>query len=398
MPSHRAPATARDAVRSSNQNAVLQAVHRYGPISRKAVAERLRLSPAAITSITSDLIDRGLVFEAREADRGGVGRRAILLEVNYDLAYVAGIKLSNSAITSAATKLDAVPLETLHALIADTSPTHVIKAVVKEFQALEAGLDKPIQTLGLNLPGIVDLDQRTVRYSPLLGWAQVPLGHLLEDELGIPVLVENDVNALALAEAWFGHGRDHDSFLVVTLGRGVGLGIVLAGDVYRGPSGGAGEFGHVLLDPDGPATQHAKPGTLEAYLSDDGLLREARARLTAFSPDDSSERLVELAQAGDPEALATYRDAGAVLGRALSMLIDIFAPTLIVLSGEGMRASTFIVPAARESMFEHSFGDLGDRVELVVAPWGDDTWARGAAGLAASRFLVDAAMDTHPGR
>lgn len=391
MPSHRAAATARDGVRASNQNAVLQAVHRFGPISRKDVAEQLSLSPAAVTSITSDLIERGLVFEAREAEGNGVGRRAILLEVNYDQALVAGIKLSSAGLTCALTNLDASVVSTKTLELEDTSPTRVLAAIEAAVSELQADADRPVAALGINLPGIVDADRETVRFSPLLGWSNVRLGALLRDRLGLPVLVENDVNALALAEAWFGHGRQHDDFLVVTLGRGVGLGIVVGGDVYRGPSGGAGEFGHVLLDPEGPATRHAGKGTIEAFLSDDALVREARNRVSGFDAEAGPDQLVALARARHPQALAVLHDAGLTLGRALSLLVDIFAPPLIVLSGEGMRAAEWLLPPSREELRRLTFGDLAEHVEIEVAQWGDDAWARGAAGLAASRYLVDAA-------
>lgn len=394
MPSHRPTARARDSVRSLNQNAVLQAVHRNGPISRKAVAAQLSLSPAALTSITGELIERELIFEAREADGNGVGRRPILLEVNYDQAYVAGIKLSSAGITSAVTKLDATVLHADTRPIVDTAPERVVDAIVAAFEDLRSRVGGPIAALGISLPGIVDTDRETVRFSPLLDWERVPLGRILRERLGVTVLVENDVNALALAEAWFGHGSEHDSFLVVTLGRGVGLGIVLEGDVYRGPNGGAGEFGHVLLDANGPQTRHAGRGTVEAYLSDDALLGQAREHIGTFLSDGDPDTLVAMARDGSREALGIYDAAGRTLGRALSTLVDIFAPSLVVLSGEGMRAADFLIPPARAELARLTFGDLAEHVELVVAPWGDDAWARGAAGLAASRYLVDAAMHT----
>ncbi|HEX7003664.1 MAG TPA: ROK family transcriptional regulator [Trueperaceae bacterium] len=395
MSGRRTNATARDALRSLNQNAVLQIVHLEGPISRVEIAARLHLSPAAVTSITAELIDRGLIYEARQAASDGVGRKAILLEVNYDQAFVAGIKVSNVALTLALTNLNAEVQCAQSTALDRTDPDTVIDEIVAAFEHLQE--ERLIGALGVNLPGIVDCDQGTVRHSPLLGWNQVALGEILEARLGVPVLVENDVNALALAEAWYGHGREHDSFFVLTLGRGVGLGIVINGELYRGPNGGAGEIGHVLLDPDGPETGHARKGTLEAYISDEALVREAKARIPGFAGATLSERspvdqLVELARQGQEQAVSIYAKAGKTLGRAMSTLVNILAPSLIVLSGEGMRAADFLLPSAEAELKRLSFGDLGERVSLVVDPWGDDAWARGAAGLAASRYLTNAAM------
>ena len=389
----RTRATAKDDVRSLNQGAVFQVVHRHGPVSRIDIAARLQLSPAAVTNITSDLIERGLVYEARKDDeRGGVGRRRILLEVAYDSASVAGIKVSNAGLTCALTNLNAEVLSARHEPLPETDPDTVVDAICAAFGALRSGAERPLAALGVSLPGLVDVDRQTVRHSPLLGWDQVPLGRLLQERLGVSVLVENDVDALALAEAWFGFGRTHDSFLVVTLGRGVGLGIVMNGEVYRGPNGGAGELGHVLLEANGPRTRYAAPGTVESFLSDDALVREARARVAGFPEDGGVELVVDLAERGRDDALDVFEDYGRALGRTLSLLVNVFAPSLIVLSGEGLRAAELVLSPAQAELRRLAFGDLAEHVELAFEPWGDDAWARGAAALAASRHLTETAI------
>lgn len=385
------PAGARDLMRARNQLEVFEEVHLRGPVSRAEIATRLHLSPATVTNITSDLIDRGLLFEAREAAGNGVGRRAILLEVNYAGAEVAGVKLSNAGITCAITNLGAEVSRTAFKPLAATAPEQVVEAVRELL--LEMGATS-ISALGMSLPGMVAEDGATVVYSPLLSWAQVPFGRMLEERLSVPVTVENDVNALALAEAWFGYGRGHDSFLVVTLGRGVGLGIVLGGTVYRGPKGGAGEFGHVVLDPSGPEVAHAGRGTVEAFLSDDALVRDARSGGVSLPEGYGAEELTALALAGNQAARAVFVQAGRVLGRSLSVLVNVFAPSLIILSGEGMRAADLLMESARAELERVSFGDLGRSVELKLHPLGDDAWARGAASLAASAHLIATASRT----
>lgn len=391
LPPSASNALGREQIRLLNQRAILNAIHRHGRISRSDLAVDLSLSPAAVSAITGSFIEAGLVVEAEVGVSTSVGRKPILLEVDYDNAWVVGIKVSNVAVTSALTNLNAEVVQAETKAITATDPTTVIEEIARAFERHRATSEKAIGAVGVNLPGIVDADQRNVRHSPLLGWDAVALGDSLVERLGVPVLVENDVNALALAESWYGHGREHQNFLVLTLGRGVGLGIVLNGELYRGPNGGAGEIGHMLIDANGPESRHAEKGTLEAYISDDALLREARSRVSSFDPDSTAEQLAELARTGDSEANAIYEEAGHILGRALSNLVNILAPSLIVLSGEGMRAAEFLLPSAKAELERRSFGDLAEHLELVVDPWGDDAWARGAAGLAASRYLTNAA-------
>lgn len=384
------PAGARDLMRARNQLEVFEEVHLRGPVSRAEIATTLHLSPATVTNITGDLIARGLLYEAREAEANGVGRRAILLEVNYTGTEVAGVKLSNAGITCAISNLNAEVSRTGFRPLTGADPAGVVEAVRELLEELDA---TAIAALGISLPGMVGEDSSTVVYSPLLGWQAVPFGRLLEEHLAVPVTVENDVNALALAEAWFGYGRGHESFLVVTLGRGVGLGIVLGGEVYRGPRGGAGEFGHIVLDPAGPDGAHAGRGTVEAYLSDDALLEAARTDRLQPEPGDI-EALTSLALSGNEAAIALFAERGKVLGRALSILVNVFAPSLIILSGEGMRAADVLLPATLTELERVSFGELGRQVELIVHALGDDAWARGAASLAASSHLVREASRT----
>lgn len=390
MANSREVAAARDSLRAQNQNAVFHTIHRHGPISRADIAAHLSLSPATVTNIAGALIERRLVYEARQATEKRAGRPAILLEIDYDHALVAGIKISRSALTCAVTNLNAEVVQAETFPLGDSRPETVVAEVERALAVLTSG--RRLVAIGVSLPGIVDIDRITVRHSSQLGWEGIPFGTLLAERLALPVLVENDVNALALAEAWFGSGRDQDSMLVVTLGRGVGLGIVLGGEVYRGPHGGAGEFGHILLDPSGPESRYSRRGTLESYLSDDALLRDAAVHVDSLPADADNDTLVALARGGDAEAIALYHRAGRIFGHALSLLINIFAPNLLVLGGEGLRAAEFLLPAAREALAEASFGDLAERLELVVDPWGDDAWARGAAGLAASRYLTESVM------
>jgi len=130
---------------------------------------------------------------------------------------------------------------------------------------------------------------------------------------------------------------------------------------------------------------------VEAYLSDRALLDQAAAHIADFPVDATPDTLVAYARRGDPGALAVYTNAGDILGLALSNLVNIFAPSLLILSGEGIRAADFFVPAMHTSLAAHAFGDLAEGLEVAVEDWGDDAWARGAASMAAGRFFGETA-------
>lgn len=382
-----ATATTREDLRTRNLRAVLDAIHHHGPVSRSALRDRLGLSGASLTSLSGDLIEAGLVIEAEEGRSDRAGRKPILLAVDYGHAHVVGVKVAESVATLAVTNLRAEVLATARVELPDRTPAAIADTLAAGLDRLVVGLATPpggLVGVGLSLPGIVDPDAGAVRHSPYDAWNGVPFADMLAARTGVPTLLENDVNAFAAAEAWFGAGRGHDDFLVVTLGRGVGLGIVIGGTVYRGPHGGAGEFGHAPFgcDADGELR------TVEDVLSDAAIVRAARSHAAAGDDLGTAEAVIAAADAGDEAPRLALESAGTALGLALAALVNVFAPTLVVLGGEGVRAAHHLLAPARDALSEAAFGDLGQRVELVVDAWDDDAWARGAAGLAASRYLA----------
>jgi predicted NBD/HSP70 family sugar kinase len=207
----------------------------------------------------------------------------------------------------------------------------------------------------------------------------------LAGRLGLPVLIDNDVNTLAVAESLYGAGRAVANFVTVTTGRGVGLGIIVAGQLYRGRLGGAGEFGHLPVEPEGPPCECGRRGCLEALVAEPALVAQGRAAgilADGHGPDDLEAR----ADAGDRRARAIFATAGERLGVAVAGLVNVLSPELIIVSGEGMRARHHIETPLRSALAAHVFPPL-DGVELLIDPWEDTKWARGAAALVLETFF-----------
>ncbi len=366
-------------IREINQSLVLGIVRAQGPISRTDIAQIAGLSPATITDISGVLIEQGLIYE-HEAGTSTGGRRPILLALNRQAGLVLGAKLTDREIVSALIDLDAEIVDRQTASLGgDGSLGHVVDVLaglVAELRSRHPG--RRIFGLGLGLAGVVDRRSGVCRFSPYFQWHDVPLGSLLEERLGLPVVLDNDVNTLTLAEQWFGAGAGVTDFLVVTLGRGVGMGMVLDGRLYRGGNGGAGEFGHATMDLGGPRCDCGKRGCLEALVSSPALLQQVQ---TALGRPVSFEEALALARSGDPITEGIFAGAGRTLGLALSHLINIFNPPLLIVGGEGAAASELFLEPLRESLRANCFDGFFDELRLVVEGWGDDAWARGAAGL-----------------
>jgi glucokinase-like ROK family protein len=364
----------------------LNAIKTHGPIGRADIARRTGLSPATVTSISAKLISQDLVLEKSAGDSSG-GRPPILLVINPKGGYVVGIKLTETHAVCALTDLEAQIIAKSSMQLSAHHPTEVVNdlaQLVLSFIREQRIAKKSLLGVGLGLAGIVDAEGGVLRQSPIYGWDQVPLRDMLQSKLHIPVYIENDVNTLTLTERWFGHGQDVDNFLTVTVGRGIGLGIVANGQFYRGQTGGAGEFGHTTINPEGPLCACGKKGCLEAYVGDPGLIRSANESFHRGELPTSVQTLDELlalAQAGNAAAIQIFDEAGRILGMSIANLISLFNPKKIIISGEGTREGDFLFIPMKESIQQNTMPGLFDPNTVMIAPWGDDAWARGAAGL-----------------
>jgi len=383
----------RDLIRAMNRSIVLNVIKTYGPIARAEVARQTGLSPATVTGITAELIAEDLVFEKDMGDSSG-GRRPILLAINPSGGYVIGIKLTETQAIGALTDLEATVIVKRTDNLHGRDPEVIVKQLsllVSELLKMAGLPKKKLLGVGVGLAGIVDSEQGMLRQSPFFGWRDLPLGEMLQAQVRVPVYVDNDVNTLTLAEMWFGGGQGIDSFLIVTVGRGVGLGIVVNGQFYCGARGGAGELGHTVIDPEGPTCECGKRGCLEAYVGDPGLVRmakEAVNRGEISGPINDIGDLLTPAQAGDPGARAVFACAGNVLGQGIANLLNIFNPQKIIISGEGTRAGDLLFGPMRESIANHVMPGLASDTSIQIDAWGDDAWARGAASLVLRQLFV----------
>lgn len=361
-----------------NRSAVLARLGAHGPSSRAELARVLGVSPALMTQLTKELLADGLVVEldhepsqgGRPARRLGLaqsGASAIGVKVVADHVAFVEVGLDGSVLRSASERFDA----SASTVLAD------LAALLTRFIGGSSGAR--LLGVGVGVPGSVDRQGEGVVVSPQLGWNRMPLGESLRRELALPVLIENNVNALAMAERLYGTGRRYESFLVVTIGTGVGAGIVVDGVVLRGASGGAGEIGHTPVLDDGPLCMCGNHGCLEALIGEAALVRTARER-GIIGETAGMAVLRAAADDGDAAASALFGEAGHLLGRTLAGLVHTLDPEVVIVQGEGSAAwphwALGFEPAFRSSLLAARRG-----VGVVIEGWQDESWAQGAAAL-----------------
>jgi predicted NBD/HSP70 family sugar kinase len=388
-----AQAVRHDAMRARNLALVLGELNVRGSLTRAALSEITGLTKTTVSKLVADLIEAGLVVETgavRDGERGRPGMvvqisgahvAAVGLEINVDYLAVRVVDLSRTVRlrrTQAVDNRRAQPGDVV-ALLRDLALTAVDEAV-------EMGL----RVVGgvLAIPGPVDQVRGAVHNAPNLGWRDVPVATLLQ--LPFPVQVENEANLAALGELWFGCGLS--DFLHVSGEIGIGAGLVVRGGLFQGSHGYAGELGHVVVSPDGPACRCGGNGCLEQYASQDALVSAVGDTLVSAgaTAGDISWILSRL-EAGDTAAVAACERAGWALGVALSSAINLVDPDTIVLGGIYGPLFPWIGDAVVATLTSR-LGQMRDAVPpVVVSRLGTEAAALGAAGQVIQRVIADPA-------
>jgi predicted NBD/HSP70 family sugar kinase len=368
-------------MRDLNVSLLIELVRRAGSISRAELARQSQLSAPTVSTIIDHLLERGILVEVATAPSNG-GRPPVLLSIDPKAGYVVGIKLRGDGLTTVVCDLEAEIVTTAEfpiSLVGDADAA--IRAIVSQTQSVlrEAKVPRSkVLGLGIGLSGIIDTTTGVCVSSHLLQWHDVELESKLRRLLRLPVWVDNDVNTLAVAEKWAGDAHSAKDFVTLSVGRGIGLGIVINRSLYRGANGATGEFGHIIVEPGGSKCECGRFGCLEAMVGEDAMRRRVGERL---GRDVSRSELIDLVASGDRATVEVVENAGRKLGLAVANMITLLNPELLIICGEGTElGATFLDPIVT-AIREQTYAGLGQRLEVKIQSWGDEAWAVGAATL-----------------
>ncbi|MGW7051418.1 ROK family protein [Streptomyces sp. NPDC054887] len=395
------PKADKDTVRRHNLSLVLRAVHDGGEATRAGIAARVGLTRAAVSSLVEQLLDSGFVTEWGKTFSGQAGRPGTVLKVARTGVAGLGVEVGIDYVSACVTDLsgdDRVRL-TEHTDGRAARPAEVLAhAAAIAARALESAAGADLDPVGvqLALPGLVS--GGTVRQAPNLGWNGVAaeelfaraLAELLPGRPALPVGSDNEANLAALAELWFGGLGRERTFLYLSGEIGVGGALVLGGELLRGAHGFAGEIGHVVVDPAGPACRCGSRGCLEQYAGQRAVLRAAGIDENAGLPGVAE--LESRARAGDARAVEAIRRAGAMLGLVLSGAVNLFDPDAVVLGGIYRTLMPWLAAPAGRELDGRVVSGLwsGDSGRLRASSLTGDA-SRGAAALVVRDVLADPA-------
>ncbi len=389
-----------------NLTVILDAIRRStGGLSRVELAQIVGLSPQTISNISRRLLDQNLIVEAGK-EGSGPGKPRTILRLNPKGMYAVGVHLDPAVITFVV--LDLVGDVVKHSRIATPAgaPPVVIAAIADEIQSLirESAVDPgKIAGLGVAAPGPIDLDEGAVVDPPLLnGWHRVHLRDALAEATGLETLVDKDVTSAAVAETWAGGASGTGSFVFMYMGTGIGCGIVMNDEVVRGTSGNAGEIGHIIVDPGGPACDcglngcvksSAIPQVLVTAAEEQGVIDAGRQGSDGPEVQESFARLCDAADAGDERALAIIDRSAVLVSRAVAVVTNTLDVERVVFGGPfwGRLASRYLdlVPPL---LAANSAANSIHGIEVVGTGVGEDVGAIGAACLVLEHTLAPRAQ------
>jgi len=399
---------------------ILQFIHWSGQISRVDLARKTGSSLASLTTIANRLIQRGLIVEV---GRGSTrfGRKPVLLAIRDDLAYFVGVDLGTYFLRIVIADINGgifykMQMETElyqgRERVLERTLAAIHEAIKKSGIA-----ESSIKGIGIGQSAVIDTERGIVvsvpRPGQILEWKNVPLRSLLEKEFGIPCTLHDSVRAIATAEKQFGLGRELNDFIYIDAGMGFGAGIYIEGKLYRGPGGGAGEFGHLTVDDRGPMCCCGNSGCLEAMCSCGAIIQAARdaiqkgvnSQILELAGGDldciSIECIAEAALKNDSLALRLFHDAVLKIAIALAGVVNLLNPNTVIFGGALFRsAPQLLLEPLKGLIKQRAIEKSANEVELKLSSLTGEAGALGAARFIAEKVLVDlyAAGESKPSR
>lgn len=394
------------AVGRQNRATILNVLLRYGPISRREMCQITGLTSGAITNIVGDLLASDLAVEVgslRNPEGRGVGRRRVLVDLKPGGAFAVGVHLGVRSVIVALGDLRGKILRQQAFPTGDgRAPYAVLQEMVETISAVirESGVDRgKLLGVGVGCAGLVDPRSGVLKSMLHHRWHEVDVAGYLGSALGLPVAVENNRNAMAVAESTFGQAQKVENFLLVHVGTTIGSGVVIDRKVHHGSNDAAGQIGHLVLEPEGPLCSCGLRGCLDALASEAAIVRQALRGFRSQSSSPASrlrasgdgqfqaEDLFGAALQGDEEARTLVRTAGRYLGRGIGQAAKILSPELVIVVGSIFQTGDLVMAPLREAAFSDAVRVMGVPVRVVPTSFGLELRVVGALSLALQQFL-----------
>lgn len=380
-------------IRDINKQIVLNYVRARSPISRADIARETSLQRSTVSAIVDDLQKAGLIEESGTGDSTG-GKKPTLLRLKTGTPVAIGVDVTPRVTTVALADL------TGSVLRKEKFPTssdieYMNEQILGKVEKFVAGYPGVELEVGISIPGIADQESGEVLYIPYFRWANWDIGNQITKKFNLPVTIDNDANAVALAELWFGESamRSTRNFILVLVSEGLGTGIIIDGEVYRGENGAAGEFGHMFIADDAAVEcSCGRRDCWEAHTSEKAIVNRYKPKNGhADTGAIDVDHLIDLARNGERQARAILKESAKYLGIGISNLIIGFSPQAIVVSGRIVRAWE-LIEGEIQVLTQRSIRHELSQTPIIPSTLGDEPTILGAITLVLARKFASAGL------
>ena len=386
-----------------NRMTIINIIRDNELISRQQIAELTGLTPAAITGIIRELIMLGFVTEVGLGESQG-GRRPVKLKFNCGAGYVIGMEVTRQEIAIAVADLKNYPTGINRKSVDMSHPELAIQqlvAMAKEIISSDEYQEKKLFGIAIAFPGLLQVKEGIIKRSVNLGgaWNGFPLRTVLENELGLPVFIENNPKVATMGEKWFGGGMDSKNLIYLNMGEGISAGIMLDDTIIQGAQGFAGQIGHTIMIEQGPLCNCGNRGCLEAICGIPALLRKAIEELPFIDSQDALRKqyeatsqlhindIIKIALLEESYAREILRQAAQYVALATANLINVFNPDEVFIGGKLAAAGEIFIVEFRQIISSHVFPEIGEATTIRISKLGGDSGVVGACALALKKLL-----------
>ncbi|WP_346200465.1 ROK family transcriptional regulator [Caldifermentibacillus hisashii] len=344
-------------VKQINKTLVLETILHEAPISRADISQKVGLNKGTVSSLVNELLEDQLIYESGPGQSSG-GRRPVILLFNDKAGFSIGIDLGVNYILGVLTDLRGNIIVEVNKKLTVRSyevVIEILQSVISDLINAAPQSHYGIVGIGIGVPGLVNNDGE-ILVAPNLGWKNINLREEIENCFDIPVLIENEANAGAYGEKLYGAGKENDNILYISAGIGIGIGIILNGELFYGMNGFSGEAGHMIVQVNGKDCTCGSSGCWELYASEKALLEEARKlKLTSITEETLSiELLLELANSGNEDIINLFHSIGMYLGVGINNIINIFNPEQVIIGNRLAMAKDWLEKSIEKFIKNHT--------------------------------------------
>ncbi|MFG3444211.1 xylose repressor [Bacillus velezensis] len=371
-------------VKKVNQKLLLNEILKNSPISRAKLSEMTGLNKSTVSSQVNTLMKENLVFEIGQGQSSG-GRRPVMLVFNKKAGYSVGIDVGVDYINGILTDLEGTIVLDQHHHLECNSPEITKDILIEMIHHFIANMPQsPYGLIGIGIcvPGLIDKNQKIV-FAPNSNWRDIDLKSFIQKKFNVPVFIENEANAGAYGEKVFGAARNHDNMIYASIGTGIGIGVIINNDLYRGVGGFSGEMGHMTIDFNGPKCSCGNRGCWELYASEKALIKSLQTKEKKVSTQD----IIDLAHLKDIGTLHALQNFGFYLGIGLTNILNTFNPQAIILRNSIIESHPMVLHSIKSEVSSRVYSQLDNSYELLPSFLGKNAPALGMSSIVIDHFL-----------